>query len=64
MNCLLALGKEYKISHIYREGNVVTDAISNEDFGVYDFTRWYYVPSNATSFNLKNLEGRQEYKFV
>lgn len=65
INCLHSRkGKVYKISHIYREGNAVVDAITNEGYDIGDFTWWYYVPNNAMTFYYKNLQGKLEFIFV
>lgn len=39
--------KQFTISHIYREGNAVTDAVANEGYTIDDFTWWYELPKRA-----------------
>lgn len=63
-NCIQFLeGQQYRISHIFREGNAVADAMANEGLSLVDFTWWYGVPSIAGSFYTRNLCSQIEYRF-
>lgn len=46
--CLQLLSdRVYRISHFYREGNAVENAMANEGFNLDDFTWWYDVTDKS-----------------
>lgn len=61
--CLHLLSdKLFSISHIYREGNAVADAVANEGFYIDDITWWYELPLRARKFYFRNICGTVEYR--
>lgn len=62
-NCLHVLeNNQYFITHIYREGNKVADAVANIAFSLDDFTWWYGVPEEAYDFYCRNINGSVEFR--
>lgn len=53
---------QYRISHIYKEGNKVVDVIANEAFNLDDFTLWYEVPESTHEAYIMNLQYKAEYR--
>ncbi|KAL5715177.1 hypothetical protein ACHQM5_017038 [Ranunculus cassubicifolius] len=57
------VGRMYMVTHIYREGNYVADALANMGLELDDFTWWYRIPRNAERAYERNLYCLSEYRF-
>lgn len=56
--------KQFKISHIYKEGNGVADSVAKLELALPDFTWCYGVSRNAEIAYNKNLNNVVEFKAV
>lgn len=54
--------RNFKISHIYREGNGVADVMANMGLTLSDFTWWYGVPNEAQKHYVRNINDVIEYR--
>lgn len=57
-------GKKYIISHIYREVNVVANAIANVGYDFDDFTWWHELPERTVHSFSMNLRSKIEYRLL
>ncbi|KAL5729274.1 hypothetical protein ACHQM5_002248 [Ranunculus cassubicifolius] len=56
-------GKQFSITHIYREGNQVADGLANLACTIDDFIWWYQFPREVASSISRDLVGRPNYRF-
>lgn len=56
MNCI--------VTHIYREGNEIADALANAGLSLQALTVWLEIPSFISSFYVKNKLGLPSFRFI
>jgi len=52
------------VSHIYREGNVCTDALANIGLNLNGFMWWHDAPNSIRQEVVKNMLGMPNFRFT
>lgn len=56
-------GKQFMVSHVYREGNQIADALANIGCMLDDFTWWFQYPTSVSRFVFRDLNGLSNFRF-
>jgi hypothetical protein len=55
---------EFRVSHIYREGNHIADALANQGLSKNSLEVWNAIPSDIRSLFVKDRLGLPNYRFI